>query len=114
MSQVDTALCMETKHFPWSFCIILDDCPFTQTNTSPTSIFDANTNFPCNLARHIFEHPSSQSFLQKNSHHGEENRNESGSCMKPGTGITAQAKVLTLKTHSPIDLREQLQLSLLC
>ena len=52
--------------------------------------------------------------LKKNSHHGEENRNESGSCMKPGTGITAQAKTLTFKTHSPIELREQLQLSLLC
>ena len=50
----------------------------------------------------------------KNSHHGEKNRNESGSCMKPGTGITALAKALTLKTHSPIELREQLQLSLLC
>ena len=61
----------------------------------------------------FLKHPCSQSFLQ-NSHHGEKNRNESGPCMKPGTGITAQAKTLTFKTHSPIELREQLQIALPC
>ena len=50
----------------------------------------------------------------KNSLHGEKHWNESGSFMKPGTGISAQAKALTFKTHSPIELREQLQFSLVC
>ena len=58
----------------------------------------------------FLKHSCSQSFLQ-NSHHGEKNRNESGPCMKPGTGITAQAKTLTFKTHSPIELREKLQMT---
>ena len=78
MSQVDTALCMETKHFPRSFCIILGDRPFTQTNTNPNSTFDANTDwntdFACNIARrqgwitsaHVRYHmPTKQNFRRE-------------------------------------------------
>ena len=66
------------------------------------------------IASAIFLNTLVPSLSFKNSHHGEKIRNESGSCLKPGTGITAQAKALTFKTHFPIDLREQLQLLLLC
>ena len=66
------------------------------------------------IASAIFLNTFVPSLSFKNSHHGEKNRNQSGSCMKPGTGIMAQSKALIFKTHYPIELREQLQLSLLC
>ena len=66
------------------------------------------------IAPAIFLNTLVPSLSLEKSHHREKNRNENSSCVKLGTGTAQQANALTFKTHPPIELREQLQLSLLC